>query len=287
MKFYKYTNQDEIHYGLKYHTGLNIDILPFNPTGDCEPRGIYFAREDILAFIDYPGWIREVRLPKGEPIYKNPGNLQKWKAHRVILGPRKPVNAKTIKALIADGADIHICEDWALRMASVCGLLAIVRVLIAKGANVHACNDEALHMASANGYLAIVRELIKAGADIHADNDNALREAAISGHLAVVRVLIAAGADVHACDDYVLRAAAANGHLAVVRVLLKAGADVHARDDDALRCSADHGHLEVVRELKRALKKQKEEIGDCPDGRRKGMAKMSSWRKGEKKCLLK
>lgn len=51
---------------MQYRDGLNEDVLPFNPNGDCEAGGIYFAREDILAFLDRKQWIREVTLPEGE-----------------------------------------------------------------------------------------------------------------------------------------------------------------------------------------------------------------------------
>ena len=33
MKFYKVTNEEEVHNGLQYHDGLNVDPIPFNPTG--------------------------------------------------------------------------------------------------------------------------------------------------------------------------------------------------------------------------------------------------------------
>lgn len=57
MNFYKILSEEEVQYGMKYHDGLNEDILPFNPTGSCMPGGIYFSREDILAFISYGPWI--------------------------------------------------------------------------------------------------------------------------------------------------------------------------------------------------------------------------------------
>jgi len=252
MKFYKFTNKNETHNGKKYHTGLNVDILPFNPKGDCEPGGIYFAREDILGFISYPGWIREVRLPKGEPVYENPGEPKKWKACRVIFGPRKPVNAKTIQGLIKVGANIHAADDFALYSASTLGFLAIVRTLLRAGADVHAREDEALIGASYNGHLKIVRVLLKAGANVHGKNDEALTGASRNGHLEVVRVLLKAGANVHGKNDRALRLASLSGHLAVVRVLLKAGANVHAKNDEALQLASLNGHLAVVRELKRA-----------------------------------
>jgi len=60
VNFYKILNKEEVYFGVKYHDGLNEDPRPFNPSGDCEPGGIYFAREDILAFLSYGPWIRQL-----------------------------------------------------------------------------------------------------------------------------------------------------------------------------------------------------------------------------------
>jgi len=96
--YYKILNQEEIHNGLAYHDGLNTDPLPFNPSGDCEPGGIYFASaEQISRYLDYGPWIRTVE-PVGE-IYNEEG---KSKAHEVILGPRQ-----RIEDVILD-----ICQDY-------------------------------------------------------------------------------------------------------------------------------------------------------------------------------
>jgi len=65
MNYYKILSKDECHHDLQYKTGLNVDPKPFNPCGNCEPGGIYFSREDILAFLGYGPWIRKVTLPKG------------------------------------------------------------------------------------------------------------------------------------------------------------------------------------------------------------------------------
>ena len=90
MKYYKITNESENHGGMQYQTGLNEDILPFNPSGDCESGGIYFTDADnILSFGMRGKWIREVTIPEGEPVYKNLGKPLKWKAYRVILGERR------------------------------------------------------------------------------------------------------------------------------------------------------------------------------------------------------
>lgn len=130
MKYYKILNREENHNGMQYKTGLNVDILPFNPSGGCEDGGIYFAKEDILAFLNYGCWIREVTLPDGEEVYENPnGEPKKWKAHRVILGERRKIDLDVIKELVESGANIHADNDLALRWARLYGHLEVVEYL--------------------------------------------------------------------------------------------------------------------------------------------------------------
>ena len=96
--------------------------------------------------------------------------------------------------------------------------LETVKKLIQKGANVHACDDEALRMAAWYGDLDIVKYLVgEAGANIHAMDDSALCLAALSGHLETVKYLVSNGANIHVYDDTVLRWA--DGHLEIVKYL--------------------------------------------------------------------
>ena len=219
MNYYKITNKDEKHYGMTYKTGLNVDVLPFNPSGDCKNGGIYFAREDILGFLDYGPWLRKVTIPNGEPVYDNPGKPVKWKSHRVILGKRERITLKVIKRLVKEGADIHADDESALRRAAYNGHLAVVKYLVSEGADIHAVNDYALQWAAYYGHLDVVKYLVSEGADIHAVNDFALRLAAGKGHLTIVKYLVSKGANIHADNDLALRWAAHNGHLAVVKYL--------------------------------------------------------------------
>ena len=159
MKFYKITNKEEKHYEMQYKTGLNTDIIKFNPSGDCETGGIYFSREHILAFLEYGCWIREVVIPDGMEIYRNPGDPIKWKAHQVILKKRYKITAKKIEQLILEGADVHANNDCALRWASENGHLDVVKVLLKNGADVHIKDDCALRWASRYGYLDVVKVL--------------------------------------------------------------------------------------------------------------------------------
>jgi hypothetical protein len=160
MNYYKITNENECHRGLQYHDGLNIDTVPFNPSGDCEPGGIYYAKEDILAFVSYGCWIRKVEIPTDARTYANPGTPVKWKSNKVFLHPRKHLwNVKTIKKLIAEGADPKANDSYALRWASKYGHTEVVKILIPVS-DPKTFNSAALRLASRNGHYDIVKLLI-------------------------------------------------------------------------------------------------------------------------------
>jgi len=152
MNFYKILNKTENHYGLKYKSGLNIDPIEFNPYGTCEPGGIYFSREDILAFIDHGIWIRKVTLPEDARVYENPGKIRKWKADKVILGERELITTTVVKRLIEEGADPKADKSWPLRWAADHGHLNIVKLLIPLS-DPKARNSEALRWAALCGHL--------------------------------------------------------------------------------------------------------------------------------------
>ena len=130
MKNYKILNKEENHHNLQYKTGLNIDPIPFNPSGDCLKGGIYFSREHIFCFFDYGCWIREVTIPEGIPVYENPGLPKKFKAPQVILGRRRKITAKVVKQLINEGADPKANKSLALRNAVDNNNLEMVKLLI-------------------------------------------------------------------------------------------------------------------------------------------------------------
>jgi len=165
MNFYKITNKGENHNDLQYKTGLNVDVLPWNPEGDCEPGGIYFSREDILAFVDYGPWIRRVTIPSDVEIYENPREPKKWKAHKVILGERRKIDVNVVRDLLKQGANVHTGDDWSFRWASKNGHLEVVKLLIKHGADIHAVDDWALKESSRNGHLEVVKLLIEHGAN--------------------------------------------------------------------------------------------------------------------------
>ena len=162
----------------------------WNPSGDCAPGGIYYAGADILAFLSYGPWVREVTIPDDARTYKNPGSPEKWKADKVILGRRRKwANPTVLEGLIADGANVHADGEYVLRWASGKGHLEVVKLLLKHGADVHTYDDYALRWASENGHLEVVKLLLKHGADVHAVCDYALRWASRNGHLEVVKLL--------------------------------------------------------------------------------------------------
>jgi len=233
VNFYKILNKEETHNGLKYHDGLNEDPLPFNPSGDCEPGGIYFTREDILAFLSYGPWIRQVTLPEGEPVYENPGSPKKWKAKRVILGPRRKIDLQVIKELVEEGANIRADNDQPLVWAAENGYLDIVKFLADKSTGIHTYNNQALVAAAKSGHLHIIKYLVEEGVDIRRNQNEALIYAALYGHLEVVKFLVTKGANIHALRDAAVRYAAEYGRFNVVKYLTDNGADIHVENDYA------------------------------------------------------
>ena len=187
MKYYKVVNS-EGHNGLIYKEGLNVDPKPFNPSGNCEPGGIYFAKEDIFVFFDYGSKVYQVE-PVGQ-VYENPNTPKKFKAHSVKLKYIGETNdVETIKTLVDDGADIHADYDYALRWSAVNGHLDVVKYLVENGANIHANDDFALSWSAESGHLQVVKYLVEHGANFHADDDYAFRQSAKNGHLQVVEYL--------------------------------------------------------------------------------------------------
>jgi ankyrin repeat protein len=188
MHYYKILNHEENHNNVQYKTGLNVDVLPFKPSGNCEPGGIYFSREDILAFLNYGPWIRRVTLPEDAQIYENPGSPKKWKADKIILGRKYKINAKVIKRLLDEGADPKTGDSIALLWAAEKCHTEIVKLLIPVS-DPKIDDSIALRWAAEKGNTEIVKMLIPVS-DPKARNSYALRWAAENGHTEVVKLLI-------------------------------------------------------------------------------------------------
>jgi len=88
--YYKVTSADEIHHGYHYKDGLNILKEKFNdnPKASCVPGGFYFTNyENLPKFFEYGIWIREVTIPKGAKVVKDP-NGNKWRTNKIIFGKK-------------------------------------------------------------------------------------------------------------------------------------------------------------------------------------------------------
>jgi hypothetical protein len=152
-----------------------------------------------------------------------------------LIEPAYNGNDEMVALLIArSNANVHVDNDWPLRLAARKGHDVVVARLIAAEANVRAKDDQALRKAAKNGYDAVVALLIAAKANVRAKDDQALLEAAENGHEAVVALLIEAYSDIDAIKKAehfkkALDLAAENGHDAVVARLIAAKANVHGR----------------------------------------------------------
>jgi hypothetical protein len=83
--YFKILNENLIHYGFQYKEGLNVDTVPFDPTGTCKAGGLYFSdREHIVKFLHYGTKIATVTVPDDARVYTDPKG-SKWKADMIIL----------------------------------------------------------------------------------------------------------------------------------------------------------------------------------------------------------
>ena len=67
---------------------------------------------------------------------------------------------------IKNGADIHADDNWAVRMASMCGYTETVKLLIENGADITANDNYAVRWASWSGMTETVKLLIDYGATL-------------------------------------------------------------------------------------------------------------------------
>ena len=92
---YRITYKSEIHNRFEYKSGLNIDTEHFNPSGECQPGGLYFFDgsqvvnyKKYLSLREDGYWIRQVEIPDDARVYVETG---KYKADRFILRGRMPI----------------------------------------------------------------------------------------------------------------------------------------------------------------------------------------------------
>lgn len=95
----KFMNDDDIHHGMKYKTGHNLDILSFNGTEECSPGGIYVTTiKDCHSYdvLDYGRYARRVFIGPNTLVHVE---RRKFKCDEVYLGERV-LKEELIKQLV-------------------------------------------------------------------------------------------------------------------------------------------------------------------------------------------
>jgi hypothetical protein len=82
-RYVKILTKDLVHFNFQYKEGLNIDTVPFNPTGSCQPGGLYFTTmENVFNYLYYGTKIADVEIPDDAKVYDEG---DKWKADKIII----------------------------------------------------------------------------------------------------------------------------------------------------------------------------------------------------------
>jgi len=261
-KYYKLFNEQENHHGFQYQDGLNTDTLPFNsnPEDSCVEGGLYFSdAENIMNFLcnDPPyEYIREVEVPEGELIIKDPDtDSTKWRAHSLYLHKRRSLyEAETWKWLKEQNVNFDVVD----RFNNTALILAVyfshnkyeklVKLLIDSGANLDIQDDRgktALYWAACRNQPIMAEMLIKAGANFDVANSNnvtALMCAVYHGNTKIVQLLVKAGANLdiqnNIYGDTALIIVASNmagwvhNSSKILKMLLDAGANTEIKNNE-------------------------------------------------------
>jgi hypothetical protein len=104
MPLLKFMNDDDVHYGMHYVDGNNLDILPFNGTYDCSSGGLYITRlEDYHLYYDqYGEYARRVRISDTALVYVE---KNKFKCDEIFLEKRVPKD-DLLKELFTEYAEL-------------------------------------------------------------------------------------------------------------------------------------------------------------------------------------
>jgi IMP cyclohydrolase len=112
MPLLKFMNDSDIHYGMHYVDGYNLDILPFNGTGDCSSGGLYITRlEDYSLYYDrYGGYARRVRILDTSLVYVE---KNKFKCDEIFL-EKRVLKEDLLKELFTEYTQLD--ENFLMRM---------------------------------------------------------------------------------------------------------------------------------------------------------------------------
>lgn len=176
-----------------------MDVKRLAVKGSCK-AGLYFCLiKDICEYLDYGTKLAVVKVADNEDVYVDRG---KFRTHRLEIQKMMPLSGTAAwKYLYENGADITVCDNYAVRWAASWGCLEVLKYLHKNGADITASSNEPVCWASLNGHLETVKYLCENGADITAYNNSAVRWASENGHLDIVKYLYGNGADIAACHS--------------------------------------------------------------------------------------
>lgn len=85
-------NDEVVHHYFEYKLGLNIDTVPFNPSGSCKSGGLYFTTAEYLHNYFHVGdYIAIIDLPQNARIYRDPGG-NFFKADQIFIKKIIPIH---------------------------------------------------------------------------------------------------------------------------------------------------------------------------------------------------
>jgi hypothetical protein len=112
-KYIKILSESLYHNGFQYKEGLNIDTVPFNPSGSCLGGGLYFTiMDNLLQYMFMGPKIADVEIPPDSRVYLEPCGT-KWKADKIIITNIRHIGNMT------EWSDVKFCENWVRQLYEV------------------------------------------------------------------------------------------------------------------------------------------------------------------------
>jgi len=231
MKFYKFTNLNEIHYGVQYNDGLCVDPEPFEKSTLCGGGLFIFNQFQLVEYLDYVKqgdgyWIREVVIPSNASFVQL---KTKSKSDRLFLHFRKKFELDELKNYIFD-------EGWEAKLID--GL---------HDESVSFCTINALYeFATSECSASIVKSLfsIIRSKNRQFDPLRGFENACKTGNVDVVEYLV----QHEGMDDWDkgLMIGCEEGKIEIVKFMVHAGATFF---NWALNMACKCGHIDIARYL--------------------------------------
>jgi ankyrin repeat protein len=216
--------------GLQYKNGENFfDIKNYNYLGYFRIP-LLIEEKYILYWCDYGSLVKEKNKCIYEAIFKSEEKIYHYagafvtNCFEVFENTRKEYwNIETIKSLIKNGANYHICAEKLLRFACYFEEFEIAEYLLSLNCNIDISDGTIIGEAACRGKFYTVKFLVEHGANITFRDYYPLRIAAHNGYLDIVKLLISYGANVHAREDFAARKAREFGHFDVENYIIQSG----------------------------------------------------------------